>query len=263
MKIACTYSNKHENGKKRWIDEMLNDGFSYMEIAVSKLPEDEKEQDEIISYALSRGLTLNLHAPYGINNISSSDRERRALSISNVKHSIDLAEKHGLGTVTFHPGRLSNDAEDSNENWERMLDIVAELAQYAKENQVFLGIENMECRPYELVYTIDDLNRFAHLTESNPYLGVCIDFAHYSSHGIGMPDLRALRLPIYDIHLSQNVNGKMHCSLSTAEGSLEVAEVCRMLLDYGYDGLVVLEVTGDAMCASKEALEKVLATLTP
>lgn len=258
MKIACTDGGIFKNGING-LTENFNHGFSYMEIAVSKLPEDEKEQDEIISYALTHGLTLNLHAPYGINNISSSDPERRRSSIANVKHSIDLAAKHGLGAVTFHPGRLSDDEESPDENWERMMDIVSDIAQYAKEKKVFTAIENMELRPYELVYTIDDLNRFAHLAENNPYFGATLDFAHYSSHNIGLPDLSKLKLPLYDIHLSQNVAQKMHRPL-TEEGSVDVPAVCRMLSDYGYDGLVVLEVSGEAS-ESKKLLEEILETL--
>lgn len=261
MKIACTYSNRYENDNKRWIDEMLDAGFSYMEIAVSKLPEDETAQDEIISYALSRGLTLNLHAPYGINNISSSDEARRASSVANVKHSIDLAARHGLGTVTFHPGRLSDDTETADKNWDRMMAIVADISQYAKAKKVFVGIENMELHPYELVYTVADLNRFARFAENNPYFGVTVDFTHYSSHGIGMPDLGKLKLPIYDVHLSQNIAGKMHRALSSEGGLLDIAEVCRRLLDYGYDGLVVLEVLEDYMGESKDTLQKILKTL--
>ncbi len=260
MKIACNNLGAYTNDNKIWIDEVLKHGFSHMELAVSKLPEDEKEQDEIISYALSRGLTLNLHAPFGINNISSSDCERRESSIANMKHSIDLAARHRLGTVTFHPGRLSDDSEDPDENWNRMMEIVSDLAQYAKEKRVCLGIENMELRPYELVYTIDDLNRFAPLAENNPYFGVTIDFAHYSSHGIGLPDLSALKLPIYDVHLSQNVGGKMHCSLASEDGLIDIGAVCRLLSEYGYDGLVVLEV-GTHHFESKEALDKLLKTL--
>lgn len=259
MKIARTDGGMFKNGIKGLANDSLNCDFSYMEIAVSKLPEDEKEQDEIITYALSHGLTLNLHAPYGINNISSSDPDRRRSSIANVKHSIDLAAKHGLGVVAFHPGRLSDDTESPEENWERMMEIVSDIAEYAKEKNVFVAIENMELRPYELVYTIDDLNRFAHLAENNQYFGVTIDFAHYSSHKIGLPDLKKLKLPLYDVHLSQNVNQKMHRPL-TEEGSLDVTAVCRMLSDYGYNGLVVLEVSGNAS-ESKKALDEILENL--
>ena len=260
MKIACTYRNPYEDDSKRWNDVAAANGFSYMEIATSRLPEDENEQNEIVSHALSRGFTLNLHAPFGINNISSSDPERCASSIANVKKAIDLAARHNLGVVTFHPGRLSDEAEDPEENWARMMEIVSDIAQYARERKVYLGLENMERRPYELVYTMDDLNRFAPLAENNPYFGVTMDFTHYSSHGIGMPDLNKLKLPLYDVHLSQNVDGVMHCDLTNEAGTLDVREVCRLLRNYGYDGLVVLEVRGDPW-ESKEVLEQVLATL--
>ncbi|MBQ6799304.1 MAG: sugar phosphate isomerase/epimerase [Oscillospiraceae bacterium] len=260
MKIACTYRAADGADNKSWIDEMVKDGFSYMEIATSRLPEDEREQDEIVEYALSRGFTLNLHAPFGINNITSTDPERCASSIANVKKAIDLAARHGLGTVTFHPGRLCGDDETPEENMVRMMEIISDIARYAKERKVYLGLENMELRPFELVYTVEDLNRFAPLAEDNPYFGVTMDFTHYCSHGIGMPDLSALKLPLYDVHLSQNVEGKMHCDLTAEDGLLDIREVCRLLSEYGYDGLVVLEVLGDPW-ESRNVLERVLTTL--
>ena len=116
----------------------------------------------------------------------------------------------------------------------------------------------MELRPYELVFTIDDLNRFAHLTENNPYFGATIDFAHYSSHGIGMPNLDELKLPLYNVHLSQNAaGGKMHHLLVCEEGLVDLVEVCRSLENYGYDKLVVLEVGGILM-ESKQVIDSVL-----
>lgn len=241
MKIACTDNGTYQTDYKSWTDEVARSGISYMEPAMSKLPEDEGELDSVITYALSQGLTLNLHAPYGINNIASSDSIRRTSSIANVKRTIDIAAKYNLGTVTFHPGRLSDDADSLEETWARMMDAVSDIAQYAKEKKIFVGIENMERRPYELVYTIADLNRFAPLAENNPYFGVTIDFAHYASHGIGLPDLCALKLPIYDVHLSQIVDGKMHAELSKEGGTPDICAVCRLLAAYGYDGVVVLE----------------------
>lgn len=262
MKIACTYGTAYYPDKKRWTDEVVRHGISYMEIATGKLPESETEQDEIIAYALAQGLTLNLHAPFGINNISSTDSDRRASSMANAKHAIDLAAKHNLGTVTFHPGRRSDDAENVEEAWGRLMDAVTEVAQYAKEKQVRVGLENMELRPYELVYTIEDLNRFAHLAIDNPYFGVTIDFAHYASHGIGLPDLKALKLPVYDVHLSQIVDRKMHRGLSKECDTPDIGEVIRLLKAYGYDGLVVLELediwqSAELLAAEVEALSGV------
>lgn len=260
MKIACTDRDMFLTDSKSGTDELAGRGISYMEIAMSKLPEDEAVQDEIVAYALSRGLTLNLHAPYGINNIACADSARRTSSIANVKRTIDLAAKYHLGTVTFHPGRMSDDADTPEEAWARLMDAASDIARYAKEKKVFVSIENMELRPYELVYTVEDLNRFAPLAENNPYFGVTVDYAHYASHGIGLPDLSALKLPIYDVHLSRIVDGLMHCALSGGEGEPDVGAVCRQLTAFGYDGLVVLEVR-DHVWESIETLEAELKTL--
>lgn len=239
---------------KDWTDEIASHGFPCMEIAMSKFPKDEAIQDEIITYALSCGVSLNLHAPYGINNIGSADTVYRASSIANVKRTIDLAAKHNLGTVAFHPGRMSDDTDTPEAAWARTMEAVADIAQYAKEKKVFVGIENMELRPYEIVYTVEDLNRFTPLAENNPYFGVTIDFAHYASHGIGLPDLRGLKLPVHDVHLSRIVDGVMHCALTGADGTPDIGEVCRLLTDFGYDGVVVLEVR-DQLWESAETLE--------
>lgn len=253
MKIACTDNGTYLTDSKSWTEKVIQHGIRYMEPAMSKLPEEEAALDEIITYGLSRGLSFHLHAPYGINNIASADSARRDSSIANVKRTIDLAARHSLGTVAFHPGRLSDDTDTPDEAWGRMMDAVADIARYAREKKVFVAIENMELRPYELVFTVDDLNRFAPFAENNPYFGVTVDFAHYASHGMGLPDLSALKLPIYDVHLSQIRNGKMHSGLSDSCSTPDIAGVCRLLADYGYDGVVVLEC--DEIWESKKILE--------
>ena len=260
MKVACTDFNMYRADNRSWTDEALRRGVSYMELAVARLPEDETSLDELITYAQSRGMSLNLHAPYGINNITATDSARRLSSIANVKRTIDLSAKYKLGTVTFHPGRLSDNADDPKDIWASMMEIVSDIALYAKEKKVFIGIENMERRPYELVYTINDLNRFAPLARDNPYFGATIDFAHYASHGIGLPDLQALELPIHDVHISQIVDGKMHSALSNTDGAPHIASVCGLLADYGYDGPLVLEVT-DRVWESAEMLRSAIKSI--
>lgn len=241
MKIACTDIGNYCTDSKGWTDALVSHGICYMEPAMSKLPENDADLDKVITYALSKGLKLNLHAPYGINNIAAADSALQAFSVANVKRTIDAAARHKLGTVTFHPGRLSDDNDSPEETWARMMEAIADIAGYAKAKQVYVAIENMERRPYELVYTMEDLNRFAPFAENNPYFGVTVDFAHYASHGVGLPDLHALKLPLYNVHLSQTYGGKMHCALSNAEHTPDIGEVCRLLVEFGYDRVVVLE----------------------
>lgn len=112
---------------------------------------------------------------------------------------------------------------------------------YAKEKKVYVGLENMELRPFELVYTIDDLNRFADFGKDNPYFGVTLDFAHFSSHGILKPDLSKLKLPVHNVHLSQGKDGKMHFPLTAENGMVKLKSVCEVLKEYDYDKFVVFE----------------------
>lgn len=253
MKATGIDFGKYKTDNKAWTDSFLQRGIRYMECAAVNLPESEADKDELFTYAISRGLTINIHAPYGENNITSTDMERRASSIANVKASIDLAAKYGLGVVTFHPGRLSEETDDPEEIWADLMEVVSDIAQYAKEKQVYVGMENMELRPYELVFTIDDLNRFAKFGENNPYFGVTIDFAHYVTLGIGLPDLRKLELPLHNVHLSQ-VKDRPHVPLTNTDGRVDVDSICRLLADYGYTGTIVLE-HGPPLWESVEMLQ--------
>ena len=106
-----------------------------MEISARNLPEDPSEKDKIINYAKKKGLEMSIHSPFGKNNIIDTDEENRKKSIAQVKETIDLAAKHNLVSVTFHPGRLSNEDESEEDKWEQLLKTVAEIAEYAKEKK--------------------------------------------------------------------------------------------------------------------------------
>ena len=239
---------KDEHGKeytiKEWVDYTISCGFDTMEIPTHRLPEDLEELDDVITYAQQKGFALSLHSPYGSNNITDTNIENREKSIAQAKNSIDIAAKYGMRVVTFHPGRRSQEDEAGEEKWKLLLEIVADIAAYAKEKKVRVGLENMERRRNELVYTIDDLNRFAEIGKDNPYFGLTLDFAHFSSHGITDPDLKQLKLPIHNVHLSQGVEGKMHFPLTAENGMVDVDAVCRRLTECDYDGFAVFEQLG-------------------
>lgn len=259
MKIATSYRSYNGESYTRWIDEVAAVGIRHMEIAVPELPSEPSMREEIFRYARAKGFALNLHAPYGVNNISSMDEECRLSSIANMKLAIDIAAEHSLGVVTFHPGRRSPEETGSQENYERMLEAVGEIADYAKQRQVRVGIENMEVRPNEYIHTVEDMNGFSRFAEGNPYFGVTFDFGHYASLGKGLPPLDTLTLPLVDVHLSRYFGTRAHSALITEDAD-ELAEITRLLREYGYDGFVVLEV-GDGVFESIEVLRKVLASV--
>ena len=115
----------------------------------------------------------------------------------------------------------------------------------------------MERRPFEIVYTVDELNRFASIGKDNTYFGVTIDFGHYATNGIGLPRLDQLQLPVYDVHLSQGTDGKVHKSLMLENGFVDIEGALRSLAQYGYEGSVILEIASDHR-ESRVLAEKIL-----
>lgn len=237
----ATINNRMETDRA-WVDSVPEMGYREIELCPRYTPD---TTEDIIEYAQKNGLGLSLHVHHGPNNITDTDKENQKLSVSQVKYCIDLAARYQLATVTFHPGRLSALEEREEEKWQQLFSVVEELAAYAKEKQVYLAFENMELRDFELVYTMEDLNRFAYIGENNPWFGVTLDFAHFASHGIIHPDLSQLKLPILNVHLSQLTPEKMHDGLTAQGGKVDVPWVLKALEDCGYKGRIILELTKD------------------
>ena len=253
MDLKCAMINLPEASDRAWVDYAVSCGLGYIEFCPRYYPQGTEDS---IQYALEKGLQVSIHAHHGPNNIIDTNIENRIRSVEQIKYCIDLAQKYQLGVVTFHPGRLSSEEESTDEKWIQLMNAVTDIAAYAKNKQVYVGLENMELRKYELVFTIDDLNRFAHLAENNPYFGVTIDFAHFTSHGIFAPDLNSLKLPVYNVHLSQCIAGKMHCPLTAPGGVVRVEDAYTILNRYGYNGRIVFEMRSEYR-ESMELLRKI------
>ncbi len=209
----------------------LECGFDGVEIQVDYLSDDKNTREEEIKKAIDSGLDVSLHAPCGDINISALNRGICKESVNQIKQAIDLAEKFNLRVVTFHPGRLSSARENACDKWEVMLKNVQELADYAKDRKVYTAIENMELRKKELVFTVDDLNRFEFISKNNPYFGATLDFSHFATNKIYPQNIRGLKLPVYNVHISQCVNGKPHFPLHEP-GEIEIGEIIKTLDDY-------------------------------
>ena len=226
---------------KESIDYAVKSGCGGIEIQTDYLPDAGTERDAVFAYAKECGLYVSLHGPSSDINISSLNKGIRRESVRQIKEAIDIACCYGLEKVTMHPGLLSSAREDVEGKWQVMLESMAELAAYAKEAKIHLGVENMEKRKKELVYTVDDLNRFAPLAQENPYFGVTLDFCHFATNDILAPELDRLLAPVKNVHISQCTDGKPHFALYK-EGILVPANVAQMLDGIGYTGSVTMEI---------------------
>ena len=213
----------------------LECGFDGLEIQTDYL----SGEDEIRK-ALNAGLDVSLHAPCGDINISALNKGICQESVNQVKLAIDLASKFNLRVVTFHPGRLSSARENITDKWELLLESVQDIADYAKERKVYIAIENMELRKKELVFSVDDLNKFEFISKNNIYFGVTLDFSHFATNKIYPQNITGLRLPVYNVHISQCVGGKPHFPLYDA-GEIEMPDVIKILGNYNSSLVVELK----------------------
>ncbi len=218
----------------------LDCGFDGIEIQTDYLPDTKEEQKKIIEMAMREGLDVSLHAPCADINIASLNKGIRKESIAQVKNAIDIAEKFNLRVVTFHPGRLSSARENEADKWNVLMDSVSEIAQYSKTKKVYSAIENMELRKKELVLTAEHLNRFCSVSENNEFFGVTLDFCHFATNGIFSGEIGDIRIPVYNVHLSQSVNSKPHYP-AYEEGDIDFREVPKALQRYNYSSAVVME----------------------
>ena len=243
MRIACGYRILDGN-ELAWIDKAKDEGFTHMEFASQNLPSDPDAAARVVAYARELGFSLSIHAPFGATNLTSPDAAVRAESVERVADAIRFAARHLIDLVCLHPGRLGGiEGEPSaEENLALMKTTLRELGALAREGGVRLALENMEARPNELVHSVAELNEFAPLAAENPYFGVTVDFSHYLTLGEGLPPLSELELPIFDVHLSQTVEGKPHFSLERTDGIADLPAIVSALRAYGYGGPIVLEV---------------------
>lgn len=223
------------------IDVAVKAGCGGIEIQTDYLPETESERAEIFAYARQQGLYVSLHGPSSDINISSLNRGVRQESIRQIKEAIRIAKCYDVEKLTIHPGRLSSARENVEDKWKVMLESVREIAEYAKQMKVHVGIENMEKRKKELVYTISDLNRFAEIAAGNPYFGVTLDFCHFATNGIFAPELDQLQLLVKNVHISQCIDGKPHYALDE-DGQIDFSNVSAMLRAIGYKGSITMEI---------------------
>lgn len=226
---------------KESIDVAVKSSCGGIEIQTDYLPEDSNELDETFEYARRQGLYVSLHGPSSDINVSSLNKGIRRESVRQIKEAIDIANRYHIEKLTIHPGLLSSARENPEDKWAVMLESVREIAEYATQMQIHVGIENMEKRKKELVYTIADLNRFADIARDNPYFGVTLDFCHFATNGILEPELDQLQLSIKNVHLSQCIGGKPHYA-PDREGAIDFGKVLQMVDSIGYTGSVTMEI---------------------
>ncbi|WP_135606508.1 sugar phosphate isomerase/epimerase [Methanococcoides sp. NM1] len=180
---------------------------------------------------------------------------------SLMEECIGLAGELGTKAVVLHPGRVGDDRERS---LGRMVSNLRQLAAFASDNNVMLGLENKEATdPGNLCCEAEELLRVVDAVDS-PNLGVTFDVGHANLTCGGNPEkladfVNAISEHVVHVHLhdnygfwTSNYDGDEHMAPGSGTIDYSVLEGLKE-----YNGIFNLEVFSlDDVLAGKKVIDK-------
>ncbi|MBI3922781.1 MAG: sugar phosphate isomerase/epimerase [Armatimonadetes bacterium] len=185
--------------------------------------------------------------------LSSPDVAVRKDSMDNIKASIDCARIMGADLVLVIPG-LVNDVDTTYQQcWDRTLVALKELAPYAEDNQVYLGLENVWNKflhsPLEFADFIDAVG--------SPYVQMYFDVGNHRIFGYPEQWIEILGSRIKKVHFKDFVEGSRDFA-NLLEGDVNWQKVVEALRGIGYDDFVTVEVGLYRACAEQAVYDHAL-----
>ena len=227
-------------------------GFDGVEVALDEVGEislttTDEELLAIKRQAEDAGIELysvasGLYWSYWLNSDCEEEREK-AKSI--VRRQLYVAKILGCDTILVIPGTVNAEFAcpgrviDYKTTYERSLAAIKELAPYAAELGVSIGLENVWnrflCSPIEMGDFIDKVG--------SPYVGSYFDVGNVVFNGFPEHWIRALGSKIKKVHFKDYrvAAGGLHGFVDLLAGDVNYPEVMKALEEIGYDGWVSAE----------------------
>ena len=183
-------------------------------------------------------------------NIAALGSKSRESSISQIKDSVNLANKIDASVVVVHPGLIPFLAKDMPEEIYKVSNnSIREIGEYSKDLGVNTTIENMPAFE-SMIY--QDMNRLNEtLVEYD--MGMTLDIGHAHHSGIS-PDEMYFD-SIKHIHMHDNM-GDDDTHLPLGEGNIQFKDIITTFDKKNYDGIYMIEVnTKDSIKKSLEYLK--------
>lgn len=220
-------------------------GFAGVEVAIADKGEitpqtSRADLQSIVETARDYGITLaSLASGLGWSNpILSSDEEIWERSIQIVRDSLRVARDLGLDAILVVPGRVT-EAVSYQTAFDQTLKALRELALYAQEMGVSIGIENVWNKfllsPLEIRDLIDAVG--------SPRVGCYFDVGNVLVNGYPQQWIEILAHRIVRVHFKdfQTEVGTLDGFCPLLEGDVDFAAVMQSLKAVGYDGPVTSE----------------------
>lgn len=170
--------------------------------------------------------------------INSSDPAVRARAREANRRVLDLAAALGAATILLVPGVVS-DQIAYDDAWQRSLEEVAHLAEYAAQVRVQIGLENVWNKfllsPLEMARFVDELH--------SPWVGVYFDVGNVLVHGFPEQWIRILGRRIVAVHVKDFNPGVGNITGFTnlLAGAVNWTAVREQLLAIDYQGALTAE----------------------
>ena len=245
MKIGASTLATFNNSLDSSLEFIEGLGIEYAEL-LHQYPTEDFDLDVLNSY----NLKYTIHAPFMDVNIAALGSKSRECSISQIKSSVDLANKIDASIVVVHPGLIPFLAKEMPEEIYKVADrSIGEIGEYSKDLGVNTTIENMPAFESMIYQDMSRLND----TLMNFDMSMTLDIGHANHSGIS-PDEMYFD-SIKHIHAHDNF-GDDDSHLPLGEGSIQLKRIIDIFEDKNYDGIYMIEVNNkDSIKKSLEFLK--------
>ncbi|EHP83734.1 sugar phosphate isomerase/epimerase family protein [Methanotorris formicicus] len=177
---------------------------------------------------------LTIHAPYIELNPSSTNHHIQEATIKETFWAIDLTNFLGGEILTIHPGKRPTKRPPTMEEYEKFYHYLDVCTKYAEEKSVLLSLENMPKLINYLCYSVEEIKQII----GKYKMGLTLDFAHAKENAEKF--VEELHEYVRNAHVSGVCDGREHFPLRNSQ--IDFSIPIKKLIDYGYDGSLVIEV---------------------
>ncbi len=251
------------NNPVEWMYKIEDAGFQGWEIVSEGQQKVEGEfKDRVKEIYETTNLVLSLHAPLSDINIASVNERIWEESVRQIKESIENAYEFIDDICVVHPGVFSPlSIQKPEEAFQKAITGLTTICEFAAERGLRIAVENLTSANMLIGRYPDELIRIVRGVNMDN-LGICLDIAHTNTtktldEFLGIK-AKAGDMDIIHIHVSDNF-GAEDLHLPLGEGNLDWDRVFKGIDDYGYEGLMVMELYSiEGGIASLDFIRKVL-----
>ena len=253
-KAINVWSFPNEYNLQKCMEVAKDAGFSCLELALGETGEVslKSTDNEILSIKQMADdndieLTSLASGLYWTYSLTSNDKATREKSLVILKRQLEIASLLNVSSILVVPGCVnaefaSPEIVSYDIAYDRALDAISSVADYAKDCGVKIGLENVWNKfllsPLEMRDFIDKIN--------NPFVGVYFDIGNVLQTGYPQHWINILGERIVNIHIKdfKNSIGNINGFVDLLAGDVDFKAVMDSIRRIGYNSYIIAEMGG-------------------